>query len=181
MAGESPLDMMRPARMPKRRGAAADRPRRRGGLIALPLLIVAALALGWSWLWFYAASVADRTLSQWMAAEAVAGRSYSCASQQTSGFPFSIDLSCRQAAAEIKSNEPPFAVTAKDVTFTAKLYRPTSLNGDVTGPLTLAELGQPPRLVANWADARISVQGVQNSMGASSKVPQPPTPSLRRS
>ncbi|HEY2527118.1 MAG TPA: DUF2125 domain-containing protein [Xanthobacteraceae bacterium] len=160
MPGESPLGMMHPARMPKRRGSAADKPRRRAWLILLPPLIVAALALGWCWLWSYAASVANRTLSQWMAAEAVAGRSYSCASQQTSGFPFSIDLRCRQAAAEIKSNEPPFAVTAKAVTFAAKLYRPTSLNGDVTGPLTLAELGQPPRFVANWANARISVQGV---------------------
>ena len=35
----------------------------------------------------------------------------------------------------------------------------TRLIGDITGPLTLAELGQPPSFVADWARARLSVRG----------------------
>jgi hypothetical protein len=42
----------------------------------------------------------------------------------------------------------------------AEVYDPTRLIGDVTGPLTLAALGQSPSLMADWTRARIVVSGV---------------------
>jgi hypothetical protein len=40
------------------------------------------------------------------------------------------------------------------------IWRPTTLVGDVVGPLTFAELGQSPRFTANWSRGRIAVAGV---------------------
>jgi hypothetical protein len=158
MLGESPLSMMQPAaRQARKSGAgAARRPWR--PVLAL-VAIVVALALGWVWLWYYAAAVADRTLAGWVDREAAGGRVYSCGSQSIGGFPFRIVAHCADAAAEIKSNQPPYAVKAKGAVFAAELYHPTGLIGDVAGPLTLAELGQPPSFVADWARARLSVSG----------------------
>src|SRR5262249_38792831 len=71
MPGESPLSMMRP-RTARRRApdAVAVSPRRR--LWPLLLLGVVVAAAGWCALWYYAAQIADRTMSGWMAREAAA-------------------------------------------------------------------------------------------------------------
>ncbi len=161
MPGESPLSLMRAERPRAPRRPAALAPRRRLWPVLLPLAIVIALAVGWSWLWYYAASVADRTLGGWAEREAAAGRSYSCGSQSIGGFPFRIEARCLDPAAEIKSNQPPFGFTAKEVVFASEVFRPTLLHGEITGPLTVAPaLGQPPGFVANWLHGRISVSGL---------------------
>jgi hypothetical protein len=159
MPGESPISMMRPP--PQRvRKLPAGRARRRRWPILAPAAIVVVLAVGWVWLWYYAASVADRTLSGWVEREAAAGRIYSCGSQSIGGFPFRIQARCATVAAEIKNYQPPFAVQAQAVTFAAEVFYPTRLVGDVTGPLTLADFGQPPHLAADWMRARVVVRGV---------------------
>ncbi|HKM87501.1 MAG TPA: DUF2125 domain-containing protein [Xanthobacteraceae bacterium] len=159
MPGESPLNMMRPQRRQVRTPAAAV-PRRRLWPVVAAVCILIALAGGWCGLWYYAAAVADRTLAGWVAREAAAGRVYSCGSQGISGFPFRIQARCVEAAAQINSNQPPFVVSAKDVTFAAQVYHPTVLVGQVTGPLTLAVPSQPPSFIANWSGAQMSVSGL---------------------
>jgi hypothetical protein len=166
MAGQSPLSMMEAGRprTPRRAGAAAPVPRSsRGGKYRWVIVLIAAvvvLAAGWCGLWYYAASVAGRTLSGWMAREATAGRVYACGSEGISGFPFRIQVRCTQASATVNSFQPPFAAAAQDVTFTAQVYQPTVLVGDVTGPLTVAPPGQPPSFAGTWSLARIRVSGL---------------------
>jgi len=158
MPGESPLGMMRPAvRQAGKPGAAGAR-RRWQPFLAL-VAIVVVLAVAWVWLWYSAAAVAGRTLAGWVDREATAGRVYSCGSQSVGGFPLRIAARCADAAAEVKSNQRSYAIRAKSVVFAAELYHPTSLIGDISGPLTLAEPGQPPSLVADWTQARVSVSG----------------------
>jgi len=161
MAGESPLNMMRqPQGRPRQRQGAPAPRRRRIWPIVLSVCAIVVLAGGWSWLWYYAASEADRTLSGWVQHEAAAGRVYTCGSQDITGFPFRIQAHCVEAGAQINSNQPPFAVNAKDITFAAQVYRPTRLVANVTGPLTLSIPGQPPSFTANWTRAQMTVTGV---------------------
>lgn len=157
MPGESPLSMMRP---PVQRLRKAPAPRARRWLIIAPVAIIIVLALVWVWLWYYAASVADRTLAGWVEREAAAGRFYSCGAQFIGGFPLRIEARCADAAVEVRSKQPPYAVKAKAISFTAEVWHPTRLIGDVTGPLSLAETGQPPFVLADWARARLTVRGV---------------------
>jgi hypothetical protein len=159
MAGESPLSMMRPA--PQRRAKPQQAPRRGRAYRYLPLLLVlVALAAGWTWVWSYAAGSADRTLAGWMEREAAVGRVYSCGTQGVGGFPFSFVSRCEQASASFNSNKPPFDFRAKDITFSAQVFRPTLLNGAITGPVTLADPGQPPIFVADWTTANLSLLGL---------------------
>jgi hypothetical protein len=162
MAGESPLGLMhadRPRMGSRGAAAAATSPRRLSTVVTLLALIVV-LAVGWCGLWYYAASVADRTLAGWVAREAAAGRHYTCGSQGISGFPFRIQARCVEAAAAVDSAAPAFVVAANEIIFTAQVYHPTLLVGDVTGPLTVAAPGQPPAFVATWSSAQISVSGL---------------------
>ncbi|HUD89063.1 MAG TPA: DUF2125 domain-containing protein [Xanthobacteraceae bacterium] len=160
MQGESPLNMMRPRQQRAGRPAPAPAPRRRLGPIVAAIGVVIALAAGWSWLWYHAAAVADRTLSGWVEREAAAGRVYSCGYQGIGGFPLRIEVTCVTAGAAINSNQPPFAVSAKDITFTAAIYHPTLLVAEVTGPLTISLPGQSPIFIANWSRAQMSVGGL---------------------
>ena len=129
MPGESPLNMMQRQR-PRRRPAAAP-PRRRLWPVVLPVCVIIVLAAVWCALWYYAAGIADRTMSGWIAREASAGRVYTCGSQTISGFPFRIEADCHTVGAAISSTQPPFAVSAKDVSVAAQVYRPTLLVGEV--------------------------------------------------
>jgi hypothetical protein len=151
--------MMRPRAQRGRKNRMAAEPRRRLWPVLLPLGVVVVLAGGWSWLWYYAASIADSTLSSWMAREAAAGRVYSCGSQAITGFPFRIQAHCVQASAQINSNQPPFAVSARDVTFAAQVYHPTLLVADVTSPVTVSLPGRGS-FIGNWTQAQLSLHGL---------------------
>jgi hypothetical protein len=157
MTGESPLSMMHAA--PARRRAPEPR-RSRLRRVFVPLAAVIVIALGWCWLWYYAAAIAERAEAGWIEREAALGRVYACGSREIGGFPFSIASRCREAAARFNNNQPPFDVRATDVTFSAQVFRPTLLNGDITGPVTLANPGGQPVFVVNWTRARVSLLGL---------------------
>jgi hypothetical protein len=159
MPGESPLNMMQRQR-PRRSAGAGRPPRRRLWPVVLPVCVVVLLAAVWCGLWYYAAGIADRTMSGWMAREAAAGRVYSCGSQTIRGFPFRIEADCTTVSATINSTQPPFAVSAKDVRVAAQVYHPTTLVGEVSSPVTIAEPGQAPSFVANWSRLSGSISGL---------------------
>ncbi len=161
MPGETPLGTMRPPTQRMRAPAAARPPkRRRPWPILAPLAIVIVAAIAWGWFWYYAAMVADRTMAGWIEREAAAGRVYSCGVQSIGGFPLGLTVRCTNPAAQIKNTAPPYDVKAGDVSFSAEIYRPTRLVGDIVGPLSLAEAGQPPMFAANWRRAQVGVSGV---------------------
>jgi hypothetical protein len=151
--------MMRPPTQRVRKPPPA-RVRRGRWPIFTGLAIVVALAIAWVWLWYYAAAVTDRTLAGWVEREAAAGRAYSCGAQAIGGFPLGLTVRCANAAAQIKNTVPPYDVKAGDVSFSAEVYRPTRLVGDIVGPLSLAEAGRPPMFAANWRRAQVGVSGV---------------------
>ena len=119
---------------PRRRPGAAAPPRLRLWPVVLPVCVVIGLAVVWCGLWYYAVGIADRAMTGWMARETAAGRVYSCGSQTISGFPFRIEADCATAGATINSTQPPVAVSAKDVSVAAQVYRPTLLIGEISSP-----------------------------------------------
>ena len=163
MTRESPISIMRGEgeRMARRGSRAPVPPPRRTYLrIVVPLVVLVGLAVAWCGVWYYAAGMANRTLAGWMASEAAAGRVYTCGQEGIAGFPLSIQVRCVQAGAAFKTTQPPFDLAAKDITFTAQVWRPTVLVGDVVGPVTVAEPGRTPSFIANWTSARMRVNGL---------------------
>jgi len=160
MSGQSPLSMMRPERQRALRPKGGSAPARRPLWPVVAAVAVVVLAAGWSALWYFSASVADRTLNGWVEREAAAGRVYSCGSQTISGFPFRIAARCDDASAELRNNVPPFALKAKDISFLAEVFRPMALTGEVSSPVTVAVPDQPTSFIGNWSLARVSVRGI---------------------
>jgi hypothetical protein len=75
------------------------------------------------------------------------------------GFPFRIEVNCDAASAEFRSNQPPVEVKAGGVMVVAQVYQPNLLISEIQGPLTIADLGQAPKIVANWKLGQSSVRG----------------------
>jgi hypothetical protein len=133
------------------------RPRRRWRL-ALPLAIVVVLAVGWTGLWNYAARRADAELAAWRDREAAAGRIFGCGTQRIAGFPFRIEIKCTDPALDLQANQLAFRL--KDLLAAVQIYQPTLLIAEFTGPLTVANQGRPPDIVADWTLAQASVHGL---------------------
>jgi hypothetical protein len=123
-------------------------------------VLIVLLPIGWTVLWSYAASIANQALAGWIDREAALGRVYACGSQTIGGFPFGIVIHCDKAGAAFNSNRPPFDVSANNITFSAQVFRPTLLNGEVGGPVTLADPGRPPTFIANWSRAQLALLGL---------------------
>ena len=159
MSAQSPLSMMQPRRPPvrPRRGPP---PRRRLWRFFFLAAVVVVLPIGWTALWSYAASIANEALSGWLNREAALGRVYACGSRSIGGYPFGIVIHCDKASAAFKSNRPPFDVSTGDFTFSAQVFRPTLLNGEISAPVTLADPGQGAAFVANWSTARLTLLGL---------------------
>jgi hypothetical protein len=143
-----------------------DRPRparRRLWRYITLLVLVVALCAGWTWFWKYAAAKAEVAVAGWRAREAKAGRVYTCGSQSMGGFPFRIEVNCEPASAEFRSNQPPVEVKADSIVVVAQAYDPTLLISEFHGPLTIADIGQAPKIVANWKLGRSSVRGTPSA------------------
>ena len=130
--------------------------RRRWYYVAL-LVFIAALAGGWSSLWYYAAGKARAEMDTWRAREAAAGRIYDCGMQSIGGFPFRFEVNCDKASALFRSNQPPVEIRTAGLLAAAQIYQPSLLISEFKGPLTVAAPGQPPSIIANWKLAQTSV------------------------
>ncbi len=136
-------------------------PARRSRAWKYILLLVVVLALTGSWigLWYYAAETTEETIAGWRAREAKVGRIHSCGTQSIGGFPFRIEVRCDRAGLQLNGTEPPLELKTADILIAAQIYQPTLLIGEFTGPLTIAERGRPPNIVANWGLGQTSVRG----------------------
>jgi hypothetical protein len=131
--------------------------------VVLPFLAVVVLAGLWTAFWFYASSSAETMLTRWREQESRFGRTYTCGSQTTGGYPFRIELRCGDAAAELRAFQPALVIAAKSLLVLAQVYDPTLLIGEITGPMTVTEAGGRESLIATWQLAQISVRGRPNA------------------
>ncbi len=132
----------------------SSRPRRL--LVAFAALVV--LAAAWSGFWYFAASKAEAVISAWIEQESRAGRVYACASRTIGGYPFRIELRCSDPVMELTSLQPPRVVKAKDLVALAQVYEPNLIIAEITGPLSVAEPGNPAALRADWRLAQASLR-----------------------
>ena len=133
--------------------------RRTGRRYTILLFIVLALIAGWTGFWKFAANKAQEAIEGWRSREAKSGRLYNCGSQGVSGYPFRIEVSCAGASALFRSNQPPIELKADDLIVVAQVYQPGLLITEIHGPLTIAEPGKAPDIIANWTLAQSSVRG----------------------
>lgn len=135
--------------------SARRRTRRYMALVA----VVVAVVGGWSAVWYFAARQAQVTIDGWRARETKAGRDYFCGAQTVGGYPFRIEVTCDRPTAVFHAINPPLEIAAAGILMAAQIYQPDLLISEIKGPLTIANRGQPPSLIADWTLFQSSVRG----------------------
>jgi hypothetical protein len=137
--------------------------RRRRWRYIILVVLIAAVVGGWTWLWRYAADQAQAAIDGWRAREAKAGRVFNCGSQSIGGYPFRVEVECLPVSVEFRSEQPPFEIRTNRVLVAVQLYQPNLLISEISGPLTIADLGGSPKIVADWKLGQSSVRGIPSS------------------
>jgi hypothetical protein len=128
-------------------------------MVALPLAVFIAAAIAWTGFWYYASGAAQSTLDGWRERQAKLGYLYRCASQTLSGYPFRIEVNCKDPDIELRGAQPPLEIRLKDILAVAQVYDPTLIISEFGGPLTAGAPGGQPTWIANWTLAQSSVRG----------------------
>jgi hypothetical protein len=134
--------------------------RRTGRRYVILLVAIAAAVAGWSVLWKYAADRAAEETAAWRAREAAQGRIFACGDEPIAGYPFRIEVTCRDARAEFREFRPALAVALPRVLAVAQVYDPNRLILEFDGPLQVGDAGRPAEFSANWSLGQASVSGI---------------------
>jgi len=140
------------------------RPRSRWPLFAIPILLLIAAA-AWSAFWFFAVSQAEVKADAWRAQEAKSGRSYDCAKQSISGYPFRLEVRCDGARVALTSQtagaaSAPVTINLGEILAVAQIYDPKLLIAEFKSPATISETANAPAMQVSWSVARSSVVGL---------------------
>lgn len=147
------------------------RRRRRLGLY-LPFLILALLAVGWSVAWFFIRERARSGLDEWVAAEAVSGRRWSCADRSFGGYPFRIEIGC----SDFTIDRPDVHASIGRLLVVSQLYDPRHVIAEATGPLRI--IAGPNRVEGDWRLLQASVILRERGFERISLVVDSPTASI---
>lgn len=109
--------------------------RRTGRRYAILLFVVLAAIAGWTALWKYAAGRAAEATAQWRAHEAANGRIFTCGNEAIAGYPFRIEVTCRDARAEFRDFRPALGVALPRLLTVAQVYDPNHLISEFAGPI----------------------------------------------
>jgi hypothetical protein len=116
---------------------APARPARRSWLVAVPLVLFALVAAGWSVAWQHVRGEVDRAFTGWLAAEAVGGREHRCPDRSIGGFPFRIEITCVAPVFFAATPTGPLEARVARVTAIALVYRPDHVVLDLASPFEL--------------------------------------------
>jgi hypothetical protein len=84
-----------------------------------PVAVVMAVAIGWPVFWYVKSRETAAAITVWMTHEAQLGRAWSCPTQKTGGFPFSVEISCANLLFQGE-------ILGKTLTGTVRGFRATS-------------------------------------------------------
>lgn len=126
------------------------------GTLRFKLLLAFALAVvvGWSVLWFVAATVVDRQIHKAQMAAQDAGAMAECVNRSVTGFPFRIEVRCGDGTRAAGDGA---MVTVGGATIAALVYDPDRVIAEVASPLTIAS-AVGPEVRAEWSLAQASAR-----------------------
>jgi hypothetical protein len=125
------------------------------GLVIWPLVLVAALFLGWSGFWYVQVDKAEARLDEMMAREATAGKQWTCADRKIGGYPFRFEMSCTAASVTLKDSDIMLNIGATKAV--SQIYDPSLVIIEAYGPLTFKDPNAEVWTV-KWELARSSIR-----------------------
>jgi hypothetical protein len=130
----------------------------------LPLFALIVLAICWSIFWYVSATITGREIGEWIKREADDGRVWTCPERSVGGYPFRIEITCRNPS--FSGPAAGLAVAGKlgGIHLVAQIYNPKLIIGEADGPLELTLPQDGSHTIANWKVLQISVRGAPDAL-----------------
>lgn len=130
------------------------------------LVVMAAMApIGWTGFWYAKSRTAAAAVNAWMAQEARSGRNWSCPSQKISGFPYSIVISCENAAFQGAVLGQNVSATLHGLRATSPLLRSDNLLVKLEPPFSAKSSTANLDLSAQWSELLVEFEGTPSAIG----------------
>ena len=144
-------------------------------LLWLAAFSSAFLICGWSVYWQVARNLAERELSNEIEREARFGRVWTCSKLEFRGYPLSITVDC--AGPNLRVDDD--LISAKRALITARLYAPTLVDIDVSGPAEFRS--ETTQGSFDWKSLQVSTRGLPRRLDRLSVIGQELTTRLPES
>ncbi|GGF76216.1 hypothetical protein GCM10007301_40210 [Azorhizobium oxalatiphilum] len=136
--------------------------RRRPWIIALPLILLILVGIGWSGLWIYAARTADGEIDAWIAREKQLGRTWSCSERSLEGFPFRFELMCRDPVLVTQGGDS-FRISAAAAHAVAQIWDPSHIVAEFASPARVEDQATGQVYTVSWSLLQMS--GIGDNTG----------------
>jgi hypothetical protein len=130
----------------------------------VPIFALIVLAIGWSIFWYISATITGREIGAWIKREAEDGRIWTCPERSVGGYPFRIEISCKEPSFSGPAAGVPVKGKLAGIHLVAQLYNPKLIIGEADGPLDLALPQDGSQTIANWKLLQISVRGEPDTL-----------------
>jgi hypothetical protein len=146
-------------------------PKRYGRVgLYVPIFALLILAIGWSIFWYLSATITGREIGVWIRREADDGRIWTCPERSVGGYPFRIEITCKDPSFSGPAAGVPVAGKLAGIHLVAQLYNPKLIIGEAEGPFELTLPREDSRTTANWKLMQISVRGGPDALQRGSLV-----------
>ncbi|MDE2363487.1 MAG: DUF2125 domain-containing protein [Hyphomicrobiales bacterium] len=136
-----------------------DAPRLRNFAL-LVLFSLVFLTVGWSIYWYVARRIAASELESALARESAQGRTWSCASLRTSGYPLAIEFTCDRLAVVAKTQGADFVAHAHQAIVRTLIYSPRRVAIDLRAPGDVSIENMPLKFDLDWRTLQFSTRGL---------------------
>jgi hypothetical protein len=136
----------------------------------VPLFAVLVLAIGWSIFWYIAATITGREIGAWIKREAEDGRNWTCPERGVAGYPFRIEIACKNPSFSGPAAGIPVIGRLGGIHLVAQIYDPKLVLGELDGPFEFTLTQDGSRISVSWKLLQISVRGVPDALQRASLV-----------
>jgi hypothetical protein len=136
----------------------------------VPIFALLILAIGWSIFWYVSATITGREIGEWIKREADDGRVWTCPERSVGGYPFRIEINCRNPSFSGPAAGIPVTGGLGGIHLVAQLYNPRLVIGEANGPFDFILTQDGSHTHMNWKLMQISVRGVPDALQRASLV-----------
>ena len=140
--------------------------RRFARAILWPISLLAIAALLWTGAWFYAARFATGRIAAWIEREKGHGRVWTCPEQTIGGFPFAMDVSCKEPALLAGNAGKTIAGTLGGLTARLSVFQPDQIAVTLASPLAVTDKTAGQTFNLQWNMLEGVVRGLPSRVAA---------------
>jgi hypothetical protein len=124
-----------------------------------PVAVITAVAIGWPAFWYVKSRETAAALTAWTTHEARLGRAWSCPTQKTGGFPFSVEISCANLFFQGEILGKTLTGTVRGFRATSPLLRSGSLLAQLDPPFIAKTSDGTVELTMQWGELFLDLEG----------------------